>query len=57
MDETRAEEYKKALVEVIDDPKLPIVFNLNIAHALPRCMLPFGVKATVDATEQVIRFE
>lgn len=57
MDETYAEEYKKALVEVIDDPKLPIVFNLNIGHALPRCILPFGVKACVDASEQVIRFE
>ena len=56
MDETYSKEYKQLLVEVIDKPELPIVFNLNIGHALPRCILPFGVEAAVDATEQVIRF-
>ena len=56
MDETYAEEYKQLLVEVIDRPELPIVFNLNIGHAMPRCIMPFGVEATVDAEEQVIRF-
>ena len=29
---------------------------LNIDHAQPRCIIPFGVMATVDAAEQVIRF-
>ncbi|MBR6102256.1 MAG: LD-carboxypeptidase [Ruminococcus sp.] len=57
MDETYAEEYKKLLVEVIDRPELPIVFNINIGHALPRCIIPFGVQATVDADKQVITFE
>ena len=56
MDETYAEEYKQLLVEVIDRPELPIVFNLNIGHAMPRCIMPFGVEATVDAEKQVIRF-
>ena len=56
MDETYADEYKKLLVEVIDRPELPIVFNLNIGHAMPRCIMPFGVEATVDAERQVIRF-
>ena len=56
MDETYAEEYKQLLVEVIDRPELPIVFNLNIGHAMPRCIMPFGVEAAVDAEEQVIRF-
>ena len=36
--------------------RLPIVFNLNIGHAMPRCIIPFGVEATVDAGKQVIRF-
>ena len=57
MDETYAEEYKKLLVEVIDRPELPIVFNVNIGHALPRCIIPFGVEAAVDADKQVITFE
>ena len=56
MGETYAEEYRKLLVEVIDDPQLPIVFNLNVGHAMPRCIIPFGVEAVVDVTQQVIRF-
>ena len=56
MNETYAEEYKQLLTEVTDRPELPIVFNLNVGHAMPRCIIPFGVEATVDAGEQVIRF-
>jgi muramoyltetrapeptide carboxypeptidase LdcA involved in peptidoglycan recycling len=33
-----------------------IVFNLNVGHALPRCIVPFGVPAHVDAAEQTIKF-
>lgn len=57
MDERYYEEYKQIFVEVVDDPSLPIVYNLNVGHALPRCIVPFGVKATVDVTKQTIRFE
>lgn len=56
MDETYEREYKQLLVEVIDNPDLPIVCNLSIGHAQPRCILPFGVEAQVDTEEQVIRF-
>ena len=56
MDEAYAEEYKKLLVEVIHRPELPIVFNLNIGHAMPRCIIPFGVPAVVDAGKQIICF-
>lgn len=56
MDETYAEEYKQILVELIDKPELPIVFNLNIGHAMPRCIMPFGVPAVVDVKRQIIRF-
>ena len=56
MDETYAEEYKRLLVEIIGRPDLPIVFNLNIGHAMPRCIMPFGVDATVDVNNQIIRF-
>jgi len=42
---------------VIDYPDLPIVFNINIGHATPRCILPFGVEALVDTEKQVIRFK
>ncbi len=56
MDEIYAEDYKRLLPAVIGRPELPIVFNLNIGHAMPRCILPFGVDAVVDAEQQVIRF-
>ena len=56
MNETFTEEYKRLLVEVIGRPDLPVVFNLNIGHAMPRCIMPFGVNAAVDAEKQVIRF-
>lgn len=56
MDETYAAEYKELLTEVIAQPNLPVVFNLNIGHAMPRCIMPFGREAVVDAQKQVIRF-
>lgn len=56
MDETYAQEYKQILIDVINNPNLPIVCNINIGHAQPRCIIPFGVEATVDISNQVIRF-
>ena len=55
-DECYAEEYKEILKSVIDNPDLPVLFNVNIGHATPRCIIPFGVEATVDANKQIIRF-
>lgn len=56
MDNTYAEEYRKVLVDVIGRPELPVVFNVNIGHAMPRCIIPFGADAVVDVEKQVIRF-
>ena len=57
MDETYADEYKELLVRVIDSPDLPVLYDINIGHATPRCIIPFGVNAVVDADKQVIAFE
>ena len=57
IDNLYAEEYKQILIEVIDDLNLPIVFNINVGHATPRAIIPFGVKATVDTYRQVIEFD
>lgn len=57
MDETYYEEYKKVLIETIDNPALPVVYNVNVGHALPRCIIPFGIEATVDAEKQKISFQ
>ena len=63
MDETFYDDYKEALMDIIDS-NIPIVYNLNVGHATPRAIVPspttivpFGVHAYVDATEQVIRFD
>lgn len=56
MDETYMQEYKKLLADVIGNPQVPVVCNINIGHAEPRCIIPFGVEAVVDAEKQVIRF-
>lgn len=56
MDEVYDPEYRGLLAEVIDNPELPVVCNLSVGHAAPRCIVPFGVEALVDAEKQVIRF-
>lgn len=56
MDEKYANEYKDVLIEVVNDPSLSIVCNINVGHATPRCIVPFGVFATVDVDRQVITF-
>ena len=55
-DEVHDAEYRAILRELVDDPTLPILCNLPIGHASPRCILPFGVEATVDAGAQRIVF-
>ena len=57
MDEAYSDEYRKLLVRVIDRPELPILYNINIGHATPRCIIPFEVHARVDAEKQVISFK
>lgn len=54
--ETYTTEYQQILQEDVGNPNLPIVYNLNIGHATPRCILPFGVEACVDAAAQRIQF-
>lgn len=48
------EGYFEILKKVIDNPALPVVCNINIGHANPRCIIPFGVEMTVDCDKQVI---
>ena len=55
-DEIYYEEYKAILLEEIANKELPIVSNVNIGHATPRCIIPFGVDAKVNAEQQRITF-
>lgn len=53
--ESHYQAYKENLLEVVDQD-LPILYNLNVGHATPRAIVPFGIMAHVDAVQQVIRF-
>lgn len=55
-DEVYYDEYKEILLKEITNTELPILYNLNVGHGTPRCIIPFGVKAEVNANDQVIRF-
>lgn len=50
------DEYKRLLAEKTAEYELPVLCNINIGHALPRCIIPFGVTAEVDAEKQTISF-
>lgn len=41
------EDYKRVLCDVVDNRNLPILYNFNIGHCLPRCILPFNCDVTV----------
>ena len=48
MDERYYEEYKEVYIKVFKDMDTPILYNVNFGHSVPRCILPYGIKATVD---------
>jgi hypothetical protein len=51
------EEYKQILLDEIKNKDLSIVYNINVGHSTPRCIIPFGVNAKVDIDRQIIEFE
>lgn len=53
-DEVYYEEYKQVYLDVIGDETLPILYNVNFGHAFPRCALPYGAMAAVNAAQQKI---
>lgn len=55
-DETYYGDYKSILLEELGDKNLSLVYNVNIGHATPRCIIPFGVEAEVNVEKQVISF-
>lgn len=54
--EIHYDEYKSILLEELSDKNVSVVYNLNVGHATPRCIIPFGVEAEVNVKEQVITF-
>ena len=56
-DEAYYEEYKKVYKEVFKDIDTPILYNVNFGHSVPRCILPYGIKATVDYDNKKITID
>lgn len=48
-DERWYEEYKPVWRAAVGNADLPILYNVNFGHALPRCALPYGIEAEADA--------
>ena len=48
IDEEYYEEYKDVYKKVFSDLDTPVLYNVNFGHAYPRCVIPYGLKATVD---------
>lgn len=46
----------RIICDVVADNSLPILTNINVGHATPGCIIPFGVHAAVDADAQRIAF-
>ena len=41
----------------MNNPDLPIVYNVNFGHATPRCTLQYGAMARVDMKRKIIKCE
>lgn len=58
-DEKYYEEYKKEYLKVIRDEAerddLPIMYNMNFGHTAPMFILPYGVEAEIDCTNNKFR--
>ena len=48
IDEKYYEEYKEVFKKIFKNMDTPILYNVNFGHSVPRCILPYGLKATVD---------
>ena len=58
--ETYYEEYKKIYKRLISKeagkPELPILYNFNIGHTAPMCILPLGQKICMDLDNKIVTF-
>jgi muramoyltetrapeptide carboxypeptidase LdcA involved in peptidoglycan recycling len=48
------QEYKDVWLEATKKYDTPILYNLNIGHAAPRCILPYGGRVRIDFDESRI---
>lgn len=56
-DEAYYEEYKHIYHKIIDNKALPIMYNVNFGHAVPRAVIPYGILTEVDLDKKTITFK
>lgn len=47
-DEVYYDKYKEILTTLVKKHKLPTLYNVNVGHALPRTIIPMGLKGQID---------
>lgn len=47
------EELKRIITETVDDPRKPIVYNVEIGHTNPVLTLPIGVQVSLDSSQNM----
>ena len=54
IDEKYYEEYKQVYKKVFADLDTPVLYNVNFGHSVPRCIIPYDAKATIDYDQKRI---
>ena len=54
IDELYYEEYKEVIKKVFIDLDTPVLYNVNFGHSVPRCILPYDARTTVDYDKKTI---
>ena len=54
IDEVFYNEYKSILKEELSEFGFPVLYNINIGHAFPHAILPYGTLAEIDAENKTL---
>ena len=55
MDEIYYEEYKKIYEKIFKNSSVPVMYNINFGHSVPRCFLQYNALATIDYDNKTIK--
>lgn len=55
MQEKYYEEYKEVWRKVLSDTEIPVLYNANFGHSVPRCIIPYGAEAEIDFNARTIK--
>ena len=47
-------EYKEVYMNFFKNSNIPVMYNVNFGHSVPRCILPYGVKTRINYNDKKI---